>query len=69
MKAIVLDEYGSPDVLELREIDKPRSRRGPRIKWTKHNDLVAGPRRSDWSPRRHRTDPRSADMGGRCAHG
>jgi NADPH:quinone reductase-like Zn-dependent oxidoreductase len=23
MKAIVRDEYGSPDVLELRDIDKP----------------------------------------------
>ena len=26
MKAIVRDEYGSPDVLELREIDKPKPR-------------------------------------------
>jgi hypothetical protein len=28
MKAIVQDEYGSPDVLELRDIDIPRSPTG-----------------------------------------
>jgi len=28
MKAIVYDEYGSPDVLELRDVSKPTARNG-----------------------------------------
>ena len=73
MKAIVLNQYGSPDVVELKELDKPAIKETEVLVRVKAASINAGDlfsmRGSPWLARTERRLPQAARLRARLGYG